>query len=160
MLQDIGSPSRQPSLVCQWCVVCFWQMLQLLRRGEPAVSADLIRAGVLRVSGLDLEDVSLALPTLASLLRTPHIEYQLVALEAASQMLHNFGPLITANRAVPQDAFGVDLSAEARQQRCQACFELFCELRKMLNHLIAGHGPTRDSAVSLRAKMQGVLGID
>ena len=134
-------------------------MLQQLSEAfEPAVCADLVRAIILRTCSLDLEGASLVLPALALLLH--HEGHQLLALEALAQLTDTFGPLITANRAVAQDVTGVDLSAEARQQRCQACFEQFSRIRTLLQRFSAESGPAGASAASLRVKLQHVLGID
>ena len=81
-----------------------------------------------------------------------------MALEGVSQLLVRFGPLISSNRAAVPGAVGVDLSAEARQQRCQACYERFLEVKASLDHLITGGGVVGTAASGLEAQIQSTLG--
>ena len=132
-------------------------LVQLRQVDDVSVCADLMRAGILQSGTLDLEGASLVLLVLAPLLASTKEDHQLVALEAVSSLLLNFGPLIRSNRSIVPGAVGVDLSAEARQQRCQACFERFVEIRASLDRLSASEGRVGVTAASLRTKMQNEL---
>lgn len=135
-----------------------WQMFVHLRQiDDVSVCADLMRAGILQSGALDLEFASMVLTSLNPLLASDEEEYQLVALEAVDSLLRNFGPLIRSNRAAVPGAVGVDLNAEARQQRCQACFERFVEIRASIDQLSTRQGRVGTTATNLRAQMQSVL---
>ena len=139
----------------------FCQMLVQMRQvDDVTVCADLMRAGILQSGTLDLEGASLVLLALAPLLASSHEDHQLVALEAVSSLLLNFGPLIRSNRESTPGAVGVDLSAEARQQRCQACFQRFIEIRALLDGLTACEGRVGVAAANVRAKMQKELQVE
>lgn len=133
-------------------------MLQHLQQlDDPCITVDLLRAGILTGGRLDLECAIVLLPTLASVLGSVHDDHALAAIQAVSQLILIFGQLIRSTRAIARDMLGVDLSAEARQQRCQAAFELFTSLLPRLERLSAlGSAlrrPAADLADSLRAQL-------
>jgi len=133
-------------------------LLNLRQIDDTSVAADLFRSGILQSSSLDLEGASLALLALGPLFASMEEVTQLVAINAAASLLSNFGPLIHRNRSSVPDAVGVDLSAEARQQRCQACFAHFVEIRRSLDGLTAT-GTIAAAADKLRSQMHAILQI-
>ena len=135
-------------------------MKQLRQIDDPSVAVDLVRAGLLQSGGVDLECATALLPTLSGLLSSRHEEYQVAALDAVSHMLTGFGPLISANRAVLPDAVGVDLSAEARQRRCVACFEEFAAMGAQLRQLESCGGHAGLSATAILKAMSATFGSD
>lgn len=134
--------------------------VHLRQLDNTAVCADLMRAGVLQCGALDLECASLVLSALLPLLESPEEDYQLIALEATSTLLQQFGALIHTHRAIVADAVGVDLSAEARQQRCQACFERFEAVWSSSAHLLSSAARVRSAAANLRAQLHSILQIE
>ena len=98
-------------------------MHQLDELADPVILANVVKAGAITKSHLDLESALVLLPNLRPLLCSPCDEHVLAAMEAAAHIVHTFGKLIRSTRALAKDMLGVDLSAETRQQRCQACYE-------------------------------------
>eukprot|EP00325_Prymnesiales_sp_UTEX-LB-985_P001745 CAMPEP_0174710366 /NCGR_PEP_ID=MMETSP1094-20130205/12021_1 /TAXON_ID=156173 /ORGANISM="Chrysochromulina brevifilum, Strain UTEX LB 985" /LENGTH=631 /DNA_ID=CAMNT_0015909165 /DNA_START=20 /DNA_END=1915 /DNA_ORIENTATION=+ len=142
-----------------WAAGDVKQMLQHLQRvSDPCVVVDLLRAGILTGGRLDLECAIVLLPTLAVALDSAHDEHALASIQAVSQLLLIFGQLICSTRAIAKDMLGVDLSAEARQQRCQAAFELFGALLPRLEQLSAlGSSirrPARELADNVRVQLE------
>jgi len=136
-----------------WATGDVRKMLVHLRQlDDESVCVDLMRVGILNTGALDLECASLALHAIAPLLASREDSIQLVAVDAVSCLLLKFGPLISSNRSVVPDAVGVDLSAEARQQRCQACFERFADIRGRIDHL--ADGPVGIAAANLRERLK------
>ena len=114
---------------------------QLARLDEPSVVVDVVRAGVLKGGRLDLECAIVLLPTLDGLLASTYEDHALAAVQAVAQLVLIFGQLIRNTRAIARDMLGVDLSAEARQQRCQAAYEQLVAMLPRLRHLAQGGGP-------------------
>ncbi|KAL3903464.1 MAG: hypothetical protein SGPRY_011665, partial [Prymnesium sp.] len=83
-----------------------WSAGEVRKLDNTAVCADLMRAGVLQCGALDLECASLVLSALVPLLESPEEDYQLIALEATSTLLQQFGALIHTHRAIVADAVG------------------------------------------------------
>ena len=81
------------------------------------------------------------------------------ALQAVSQVVASFGPLIRNTRALARDTLGVDLSAEARQQRCQACYEQLAAMVPRLRQLAAGKGKAKYAAKSLLVELRSGAGL-
>ena len=54
---------------------------------------------------------------------------------------------------------GVDLSAEARQQRCQACYEQLGAMMPRLRHLSLGSGKLKHAADDVLDSLRGELGM-
>lgn len=121
------------------------KMLQHLGRlDDPSIAVDVVRADILRAGRIDLECALELLSILRPLLGSTYEEHALAALRAVSQLSLIFGPLIKSTRAIARDKLGVDLSAEARQQRCQACYEHFLAMRPRLVELSHVSGPLRE----------------
>ena len=123
----------------------------LQRMDDPTVCFDIVKAGVLKGGRLDLECALVLLPTLDTLLASTYEDHTLAALGAVSDLILIFGQLIRNTRAMSKDMLGVDLSAEARQQRCQACYEQLSAMVPRLQELANGSGRTKEAA-------RGVLG--
>jgi len=134
--------------------------VHLLQVNDSVISADILRAGVLQSSTLDLECASLVLASLIPLLSSREEDRQYIALEAIASLLHQFGPLIHSSLAVVPDAVGVDLSAEARQQRCQACYARFSEIRPLVDSMMGTAGRVRSAAANVRALMHSILHME
>ena len=129
----------------------FWEagevkrmLQQLAKLDDPSLSVDILRADILRGGRLDLEGALELLPILSSLLASTYEEHALASVRAASQLSLIFGPLIKSTRAITRDRLGVDLSAEARQQRCQAAYEHFAAMGPRLQELARFSGPLRE----------------
>ena len=138
-------------------------MLQRLQRlDDPSVAVDVVKTGVLKGGRLDLECALVLLPTLDGLLASTYEDYALAALGAVEQLVRLFGPLIRDTRAIARDMLGVDLSAEARQQRCQAAYEQFGAMLPRLQQLALGSGKLKRAAAdvveSIRSELQ--LAVD
>ena len=143
----------------------FWEagevkkMLQhLARLNDPSISVDIVRADVVKGGKLDLESALVLLPILHQLLSSTYEEHAEAAIKATSQLCALFGPLIRSTRAIARDMLGVDLSAEARQQRCQACYEHFAAMVPRLQELARAKGllkePARDALSSMRSELE------
>ena len=140
----------------------FLQMLQYLQRLDTPSALDIVRSGVLTQGGrLDLECALALMPTLAALLQSTYDEHVVAAVEAVSHLLLTFGHLISSTRAIGRDMLGVDLSAEARQQRCQACYEHFAALVPRVRELSTGSGGklAQKPALELLQALHGELGL-
>lgn len=140
----------------------FLQMLQYLQRLDTPSALDIVRSGVLTQGGrLDLECALALMPTLAALLQSTYDEHIVAAVEAVSHLLLTFGHLISSTRAIGRDMLGVDLSAEARQQRCQACYEHFAALVPRVRELSTGSGGklAQKPALELLQALHGELGL-
>jgi len=146
----------------------FWEagevkrMLQYLQRLDTPSALDIVRSGVLTQGGrLDLECALALMPTLAALLQSTYDEHVVAAVEAVSHLLLTFGHLISSTRAIGRDMLGVDLSAEARQQRCQACYEHFAALVPRVRELSTGSGGklAQKPALELLQALHGELGL-
>ena len=136
------------------------QMLQYLQRlDDPSVAVDVVKAGVLKGGRLDLECALVLLPTLDNLLASTYEAHAIAALEAVSQLVLIFGQLIRNTRAIARDMLGVDLSAEARQQRCQACYEQFLAMVPRLRQLALGSGNLKRAAAELLESLDHELGL-
>ena len=136
------------------------QMLQYLQRlDDPSVAVDVVKAGVLKGGRLDLECALVLLPTLDNLLGSTYEAHAIAALEAVSQLVLIFGQLIRNTRAIARDMLGVDLSAEARQQRCQACYEQFLAMVPRLRQLALGSGNLKRAAAELLESLDHELGL-
>ena len=147
-------------LVSYWEAGDVKKMLQHLQRiDDPSVAVDIVNAGVLTGGRLDLECALVVLPLLDSLLGSTYEEHTLAALQAVSQVVASFGPLIRNTRALARDTLGVDLSAEARQQRCQACFEQLAAMVPRLRQLAAGKGKAKYAAKSLLVELRSGAGL-
>lgn len=138
-------------------------MLQHLRQlDDPAVTLNLVKhGGILRGGRIDLECALVLLPVLRSLLASSYDTYIIAAIDALSELLDIFGLLIRNTRAIAKDRLGVDLSAEARQQRCQAAFEHFAAVLPRLEQLAAmsAAGPARTPAAALAESLRTRLGM-
>ena len=135
-------------------------MLQHLQRlDDPSVAVDVVRAGVLKGGRLDLECALVLLPTLDSLLSSTYEDHALAAIHAVSQLVLIFGQLIRNTRAIARDMLGVDLSAEARQQRCQACYEQFSAMLPRLRELALGSGRLQRAAAEVLESLRAELGL-
>lgn len=133
-------------------------MLQHLQRmDDPCVLVDVARSGVLGAGRLDLDCALVLLPTLASLLSSTFEEYALAAMQALTQLLDAFGQLVQSTRALAQDRVGVDLSAEARQQKCQAFFRHLEGMQPTLQLLAGSTGGLRQPAAALLDSMRSHL---
>ena len=127
-----------------------FQMLQHVERlDDQSVSVDLLRSGIVRSGRLDLEAALVLLPILGGILFSTYEEHALVAIDALAELLRIFGQLIKNTRAAAQDMLGVDLSAEARLQRCQAAFEHFASSVPRLQALAATGGSVGVAATAL-----------
>jgi len=147
----------------------FWEagevkkMLQYLQRLDSPSALDIIRSGMLTQGGrLDLECALVLIPTLATLLQSTYDEHIVVAVEAVLHILHTFGQLISTTRAIARDMLGVDLSAEARQQRCQACYEHFAALIPRVRELSTGKVGqlAKQPALELLQALHDELGLE
>jgi len=132
---------------------------RLQQLDDPSVTIDLVRTGIVKGGRLDLECALVLLPMLASLLDSTYEDSSLVAIEAISQLSLIFGPLIKSTRAVAKDMLGVDLSAEARQQRCQAAFEYFAGLIPKLKKLAEMGGLLSRMANELLETLSTQIGL-
>jgi hypothetical protein len=132
-------------------------LLHLQRLDDPSVAVDVVKAGVVRGGRFDLECALALLPMLDGLLASTYDEHALAALAAVSQIVVTFGALIRDSR-VARDTLGVDLSAEARQQRCQACHEL---LRAMLPRLrqMKGREGVGSAPAELCERLRAEVGV-
>lgn len=131
-------------------------LLHLQNLNDPALTVNLIKqAGILRSGRLDLECALVLLPTLRDLLESRCNSYVVAAIHAFSELALMFGQLITNTRAIAKDKLGVDLSAEARQQRCQAAFEHFADVLPRVKHLAALPKSSEESPAA--TKLIGVL---
>lgn len=136
------------------------KMLQHLNRlDDPSVAVDVVKAGVLKGGRLDLECALVLLPTLDTLLGSTFDDHALAAIEAVSQLVLIFGQLIRNTRAVAHDMLGVDLSAEARQQRCQACYEQFTSMLPRLRQLALGSGKLKRASGELLEVLVSEIGL-
>ena len=135
-------------------------MLQYLQDlNDPRVTVDLIRAGVVKGGRIDLECALVLLPLLADLLKANVDEPILVAVEALAQLSLIFGPLIRSTRAVAKEMLGVDLSAEARRQRCQAAFEHFASFLPRVKLLASSGGDKGRAAEDLLKAFRDQLAL-
>ena len=134
-------------------------LLRLRQLDDPSLSVDIVKAGVLQ-GRLDLECALVLLPTLDGLLVSTYEAHALAALNAVSQLVLIFGQLIRNTRAIARDMLGVDLSAEARQQRCQACYEQFTAMVPRLRKLgTSGSRELRAAANEVLESMRAELAI-
>ena len=156
----VGRLSALRALLDLWEAGDVKKMLQHLNRLEdPSVAVDVVKAGVLKGGRLDLECALVLLPTLDKLLGSTYDDHALAAIEAVSQLVLIFGQLIRNTRAISRDMLGVDLSAEARQQRCQACYEQFSAMLPRLRQLALGSGKLKRAASDAVDALRSELGI-
>ena len=135
-------------------------MLQHLKSFDDAnVAADLMRVGIVRGGRVDLECALVLLPLLTRLFETNEEDIKLIAVEAFMQLCLMFGSLIRNTRAVTKDMLGVDLNAEARQQRCQAAHEHFAGLVPRMKQLSDSRGALGRAASELLKALCVQLGL-
>ena len=126
-------------------------LLHLQKSNDPALAVNLIKqGGILRSGRLDLECALVLLPTLRSLLESRYNSYVVAAIHAFSELALMFGHLISNTRAIAKDKLGVDLSGEARQQRCQAAFEHFADVLPRVQELAAHQKTSEESPAALK----------
>ncbi|KAJ1627595.1 con80 domain of katanin-domain-containing protein [Pavlovales sp. CCMP2436] len=131
--------------------------LQLLR--DCSVTADFLRAGGLR-SCSSLESAALFLPSVACLLESAFEQHLSQALTAALELLGGYGRIVADTRAAAAlPGVGIDLKAEERLERCDACYGEFSRMHRHLASL--SHQPLaiRQPAKELARQMEGVLGL-
>ena len=127
-------------------------LVHLQRLEDPGVVADLVKAGIVRGGRLDLDCALHLLPMLKPLLASKCDSHKSTAMDAIGELIFIFGPLIRDTRAVTNN-IGVDLNAEARQQRCQAAHELFLNTLPTLRELAAHDGKLGRQASKLLPKL-------
>ena len=131
------------------------QMLQHLQRlDDPTVTFDIVQAGVLKGGRLDLEGALLLLPALNTLLSSTFEDHTLAAINAIAELARGFGQLIRSTRAMSKNMLGVDLSAEARLQRCQACYEQLSSMIPRLKSLAGSGGKLQTAALGMLATLR------
>lgn len=113
---------------------------------DASTTVDVLRSGILRNAKLDLECALIILPQMAPLLASEYEEHALAALDALQLLLQLFGGVIGSSRGAV-GRVGVDLSAEAREQRCAACYEHLARMRPQLQRLSEAGGRTQRVAM-------------
>ncbi|GAQ80741.1 WD repeat-containing protein [Klebsormidium nitens] len=109
------------------------------KMADHALLVDVLGTMAHRSDVFSLELAAQAMPLLGELLTSQHDRYVLVAIAVAASLLKSFGSLIKeARQASP--AVGVDLSAEERLERCNACYRGFLVLRGKLEGLARTSG--------------------
>jgi hypothetical protein len=137
------------------------KMLHLLQRlDDPVVTADILNAGILKGGRLDLECALVLLPSLDSLIGSTYEDHVRAGLGAVSQLTLIFGQLIRNTRAIARDMLGVDLSAEARQQRCQAAYEQFNAMLPKLRSLASCRGALQRQALDVMQLLRTELELE
>jgi hypothetical protein len=131
---------------------------QLQRLDDASIVVDLLKAGIVKGAKIDLDCALVLLPPVISLLQSDYDEHNLAAIEGLTQFVLIFGQLIRNTRTVKKDMLGVDLSAEARQQRCQAAFEHLASVVPMLQKCCS-RDTLRQPATELLGALQSELGM-
>eukprot|EP00958_Prasinococcus_capsulatus_P019921 scaffold2534_cov364-Prasinococcus_capsulatus_cf.AAC.10 len=127
---------------------------------DPAAVVDVIAA--ITSSGIQsvtLETTLPLLPVLQELLSSQYNRHALLAVRAAQEVVKMFATIIRQTRAA-SPSVGVDLSLEARRERCETAYKGIRALCPGLEHLAAGRGHSQmdgaDSAL-LQAEAQALL---
>ena len=131
-------------------------MLQHLQQmDDPCVCFDIVNAGIVKGGRLDLECALVLLRLLDSLLYSRAADHTLAALSAMTDLVQSFGQLIRSARSVSRDQLGVDLSAEARRDRCQAFYEKLAAMHPRVCELArSGAGDVQRAAIQVLEKLR------
>ena len=105
----------------------------MLRLGDISVAADVLSVLPSHTGALSLENCPSIVALSEQLLSQRHDTYIRIALDTIQLMVDGYGQLILDNINAPGRQQGVvDLSSEARRQRCEACVSAFRGLQPTL----------------------------
>eukprot|EP01018_Ginkgo_biloba_P024243 Gb_06352 [translate_table: standard] len=125
------------------------------KMGDHAVLVDVISVLIDRSEVFTLEICTVILPLLTLLLGSEIDRHLNVALETLLVLVKSFGHVIRTTMAA-SPAFGVDLQAEQRLERCNLCYIELEKVKQILVPLVRRGGAVAKSAQELGVALQEV----
>ncbi|KAL5542942.1 hypothetical protein UlMin_010652 [Ulmus minor] len=126
------------------------------KMADHAVSADVVSIMTEKIDMVTLDVCSCLLPLLSGLLESHMDRHIGISLEMLLKLVRIFGSMIYSAVSASSSSVGVDIEAEQRLERCNACFMELEKVKHCLPALTRRGGSTAKSAQELNLALQEV----